>query len=100
MSCLALTRPAVLDILVTHPQFQGRGAGFKLLAWGCEQADSHGVMMCLESTPAGLALYKRFGFREVRTIKADMKEFGWNKPYDEEAAKRVWMIRDVQIRGG
>lgn len=49
--------------------------------------------MCLESSPAGLTLYKRFGFKEVKVIKADMKQFGWDEPYDEEAAKRVWMIR-------
>ncbi|TKA49673.1 hypothetical protein B0A54_00341 [Friedmanniomyces endolithicus] len=38
---------------------------------------------------------KRFGFREVRTLKADMRQFGWDQPYDEDAAKRVWMVRDV-----
>lgn len=85
-----------LDILVTHPDFAGRGAGSKLLGWGVEQAVKHGVVMALESTPAGLSLYKRFGFREVDVIKADMKQFGWDKPYDEEAAKRVWMIREPQ----
>ncbi|EMC92690.1 hypothetical protein BAUCODRAFT_52542, partial [Baudoinia panamericana UAMH 10762] len=73
----------LLDILVTNPTQQRRGAGAKLLAWGCEQADKHGVMMCLESTPAGLGLYERFGFRQVRTLKADMRDFGWDKPYDE-----------------
>ena len=52
--------------------------------------------MVLESTPAGLALYKRFGFREITVLKANMHDFGWKKPYDEEAAKRVWMLRDPQ----
>lgn len=83
-----------LDILVTHPDSQGRGAGSALLAWGVEQADKEGVVMALESTPAGLSMYKRFGFREVDVIKADMRQFGWMEPYDEEAAKRVWMIRE------
>lgn len=50
--------------------------------------------MCLESTPAGLSLYERFGFKVITVIKADMKQFGWDKPYDEEAAKRSWMIRN------
>ena len=48
----------------------------------------------MESTPAGLALYKRFGFEERYVIKADMRQFGWDQPYDEEAAKRVWMVRE------
>lgn len=81
---------------MAHPEFSGRGAGSKLLGWGVEQADKHGVVMVLESTPAGLSLYKRFGFREADVIKADMKQFGWDEPYDEEAAKRVWMIREPQ----
>ncbi|TKA70600.1 hypothetical protein B0A55_06704 [Friedmanniomyces simplex] len=85
-----------LHILVVHPKFHRRGAGTKLLGWGCDQADKHGVTMCLESTPAGLELYERFGFREVRTLKADMRQFGWEMPYDEEAAKRVWMVRDAK----
>lgn len=93
-TCAPPDKIAELDILVTHPNFAGRGAGSKLLGWGVEQADKNGVTLALESTPAGLSLYKRFGFREVDVIKADMKQFGWDKPYDEEAAKRVWMIRE------
>jgi len=67
-----------------------------LLAWGTEQADKYGVHMALEATPAGLKLYRRFGFREMEVIKADMKQLGWDKPYDPEAAKRVWMVREPQ----
>ncbi|KAK4547685.1 hypothetical protein LTR36_000642 [Oleoguttula mirabilis] len=85
-----------LNILVTNPAFQGRGAGRHLLSWGCEQADKLGLPMCLESTPAGLSLYARFGFEVITVIKADMKQFGWNKPYDEEGAKRFWMTREPQ----
>ena len=53
--------------------------------------------MALESTPAGLSLYSRFGFEERDIIMADMKQFGWEKPYDQEAAKRVWMVREPRI---
>ena len=67
-----------------------------MLQWGVEEADRRGVIMCLEATPAGLAIYKRFGFREVDVIKADMKQFGYQQAYDEEAAKRVWMIREAR----
>lgn len=79
-----------------HPDSQRRGLGAKLLEWGTEQADKHGVIMALEATPAGLSLYKRFGFVEKEVIAADMKQFGWTKPYDPDAAKRVWMIREPQ----
>ena len=86
----------VLDVLTVNPHFHRKGIGAELLEWGVRQADEMGVMMGLESTPAGLALYKRFGFQEARVIKADMKLFGWDEPYDEDAARRVWMIREPQ----
>ena len=86
-----------MEFLVTHPDFQGKGAGTKLLAWGVEQADELAVRMALEATPAGLALYKRFGFVEKDVIKSDMKQFGWHQPYDPESAKRVWMIREPRV---
>lgn len=50
--------------------------------------------MCLESTPDGLSLYKRFGFVQRRIIDADMKDFGYNDPYDAKAAVRYWMVRE------
>ena len=81
---------------MTDPEVHRMGAGSKSLLWGVEQADRIGAVMALESTPVGLSLYKRFGFREMDVIKADMKQFGCDKPYDPEAAKRVWMIREPQ----
>jgi len=55
--------------------------------------------MCLESTPTGLKLYERFGFRTGKVIRADMRDFGWTKPYDKEAARRIWMVRDGRMQG-
>ncbi|GAB1739242.1 hypothetical protein NU219Hw_g3991t1 [Hortaea werneckii] len=83
-----------LNILVTHPKHERRGAATQLVGWGCEQADQLGVAMCLESTPTGLNLYERFGFRTGKVIKADMRDFGWTEPYDEDAARRIWLVRD------
>ena len=83
-----------MEFLVVHPDSQRRRLGAQLLDWGTQQADKLGVVMALEATPAGLSLYKRFGFMEKEVIAADMKQFGWTKPYDPEAAKRVWMIRE------
>jgi ribosomal protein S18 acetylase RimI-like enzyme len=85
-----------LDYLVVHPYFHHMGVGTKLLAWGVEQAEKVGARMALESTPAGLALYNRFGFKEISVIKADMRQFGYDKSYDQNSAKRVWMIREYQ----
>ena len=49
--------------------------------------------MCLESTPAGLPVYKKAGFKVVEVISREMREFGWTEPCDEEAAQRIFMIR-------
>jgi GNAT superfamily N-acetyltransferase len=38
------TRPhANLQILVTHPKYQRRGAGGMLVDWGCAKADERGL---------------------------------------------------------
>ncbi|KAH9840367.1 acetyltransferase [Teratosphaeria destructans] len=88
-----------LDLLLVHPAFQGRGAATHLLSWGCARADGSGVPIVLESTPAGLSLYRRFGFTQVKVVAADMQQqFGWHEPYDEEAAKRFWMVREPRQR--
>ncbi|KAI7088378.1 hypothetical protein KC356_g3289 [Hortaea werneckii] len=88
-----------LNVLVTHPKHERRGAATQLLRWECEQADKLGFAMCLESTPTGLRLYERFGFRAEKVIKADMRDFGWTEPYDEDAARRIWMVRDCRMPG-
>jgi len=87
----------IVDFLVIHPRHQGKGIGSQLIDAAVKEADEKRLPLGLESTPAGLSLYKRFGFQEVKTIKADMRDFGWTEPYDHEAAKRVWMVRERRL---
>ncbi|KAI3558266.1 acetyltransferase [Colletotrichum abscissum] len=51
-----------LDTLVTHPEYQRRGAASMLLAWGCALADEDGVAAYVDASKAGKGLYERFGF--------------------------------------
>ncbi|WYZ37577.1 hypothetical protein EsH8_II_001083 [Colletotrichum jinshuiense] len=51
-----------LDTLVTHPDYQRRGAGSMLLEWGCSVADENGVGAYVDASKAGAPLYQRFGF--------------------------------------
>lgn len=51
-----------LDTLVTHPDYQWRGAGSMLLEWGCSVADENGVGAYVDASKAGAPLYQRFGF--------------------------------------
>ncbi|KAK1728201.1 acetyltransferase [Colletotrichum acutatum] len=51
-----------LDTLVTHPDYQRRGAASMLLKWGCALADEDGVAAYVDASKAGKGLYERFGF--------------------------------------
>ncbi|KAK6442698.1 hypothetical protein LTR95_001057 [Oleoguttula sp. CCFEE 5521] len=86
----------MLNVLTVLPEHQGRGAGRQLIQWGVKEADKLHVCMCLESTPAGLALYKSMGFVVREVVAANMHDFGWKEPYDEEAAHRIFMVREAR----
>ncbi|KAJ4262908.1 hypothetical protein NW762_006521 [Fusarium torreyae] len=51
-----------LDTLVTHPDYQRRGAGSMLVKWGCDLADEAGVGIYVDASKAGAPLYQKFGF--------------------------------------
>lgn len=76
-----LTLIAVLQTLVTHPKHERRGAGSLLLKWGCEEADRKGVEAYLEASAVGVPLYERHGFKKVKDITLDLKDFGGNQKF-------------------
>ena len=51
-----------LDMLGTHPDFNGRGIGSKLLKWGLEKADQDNLETYLSASPLGRPLYEKNGF--------------------------------------
>lgn len=51
-----------LDMLCTHPEYRGRGAGSMLVRWGCEIADSEGAGAYIDASKAGAPLYAKQGF--------------------------------------
>lgn len=78
-----------LEMLATHPKFQGKGAGSMLLQWGLQKADEKGVEAYLESSPEGLSLYRRFGFREVDHLDTWIE----NEWVNGEWYREVFMLR-------
>ncbi|PYH88708.1 acyl-CoA N-acyltransferase [Aspergillus ellipticus CBS 707.79] len=54
-----------LDTLVTHPDYRRQGAASMLIEWGCEVADRAGRPIWVDASEDGVALYERFGFRDV-----------------------------------
>ena len=69
----------LMGILVTMPEYQGRGIGSKLLSWGLDQADELGYECWINATQAGLSLYKRHGWMEVGQIDVDLGDWGGEK---------------------
>ncbi|KAK7418143.1 hypothetical protein QQX98_004118 [Neonectria punicea] len=55
-----------LDTLVTHPDYQRRGAGSMLVQWGCDLADKNGAEVYVDASKAGVFLYKKFRFVDKR----------------------------------
>ena len=54
-----------LDILATHPDFQGQGIGKELVQWGVEEADKENVYASVISSDGNEGFYRKTGFREV-----------------------------------
>ncbi|KAM5369636.1 hypothetical protein ACJZ2D_008895 [Fusarium nematophilum] len=55
-----------LDMLVTHPDYQRRGAGSMLVKWGCDLADKNHVELYVDASKMGALLYRKFGFVDRR----------------------------------
>ncbi|KAK6443214.1 hypothetical protein LTR95_000038 [Oleoguttula sp. CCFEE 5521] len=84
---------AHLQILVTHPAHQRRGAGGLLVQWGCDRADVLGIVAVLTASQAGLHVYERAGFVTTKTSELDLRPWG----VDEVELRRA-MIRQPRKR--
>ena len=58
-----------LRLLVTHPDYQRRGAGGNLVRWGIEKAKEDNLAVTLFASPIGGYLYRKLGFRDLSVIK-------------------------------
>lgn len=47
-----------------------------LVKWGCDVAQRNNVEAFLESSPAGLRLYRQCGFQEVDRFVMDLEKYG------------------------
>ncbi|KAK1622923.1 acetyltransferase [Colletotrichum phormii] len=78
-----------LHILVTEPQYQHRGVGQHLLAFGIQESLRLEVPIYLETTEAGHSLYQKVGFDDIEVHRADLTKFGEHRPH------MIWgMIRE------
>lgn len=63
-------------MLATNPEYQRKGLGKRLLAYGCEIADNEGARVYLESSKVAQPLYVSMGFAEVGDFEIDLEKFG------------------------
>jgi predicted N-acetyltransferase YhbS len=64
-----------LNILSVDPTYQHQGVGSMLVQWGCKEADTHGRDSFLISSPAGIRLYSKFGFKAVGEVHTQTGTF-------------------------
>ena len=81
----------VLTLLCVLPAFQRQGLGALLIKDGLGLVDREGARTYIEASPAGLELYKRFGWKHVDDAYVDRAEYG-----GEGVAISRMMIREPQ----
>ncbi|KAJ4336296.1 hypothetical protein N0V95_008643 [Ascochyta clinopodiicola] len=68
--------------LATHPDYQSRGAGTRLVERGVERGRREGVNVTLIAQPTAEGFYLNRGFREIQNISIESvdgdEEFGFN----------------------
>ena len=72
----SFVRLLVLAILVTSPDFQGRGVGRRLCQEGLRIADGEKLPAWLEASALGRKLYKKLGFEDVQELSIDLSKYG------------------------
>ena len=68
--------------LATHPDYQLKGAGTRLIERGIEKGRRDGVNVTLIAQPSAEGFYFKKGFKEMRNISVDSVDgdqvFGYN----------------------
>lgn len=80
-----------MAILTVVPEAQRRGVGSALLREGLKEADRRGVPAFIEASPAGLGLYKKFGWEETVKTTVNLKDYGG----EDMECNTVGLVRPV-----
>jgi len=68
-----------LQFLITGPEYEGLGAGGKLLEWGQDLATRERLCLGLESSYRARLFYERRGFRMVKELVIEEWKEGWKR---------------------
>ncbi|KAK4692536.1 hypothetical protein P7C71_g4688, partial [Lecanoromycetidae sp. Uapishka_2] len=72
-----------LDILAVSTNYQRQGLGALLLDEGLAHADKDNAKAYLEASPAGVKLYRKYGWREVDEVLTDLEMYGGSGLHSE-----------------
>ena len=86
----------VLDILHTHPSYQGRGVGAQLVKWGTDLADKEHLQCYVESSPAGYPLFRKCDFEDVTEMEIELNKYK-SSGYGQYKYKHMVMTRPPKI---
>ena len=81
----------MLALLITRPDFQGKGAGSALVKHGLAFADELDLPTWLEASPAGYPVYKKLGFEDVEPHDTDFRQYG-----GDVVSRAVGMLRPAK----
>lgn len=73
----------VLAVLGTHPDHRGQGLAGRLVRSIYPQADAAGITCYVDSSAAGLPVYKKCEFEEVDSISLDLEKYEGGKGLGE-----------------
>jgi GNAT superfamily N-acetyltransferase len=65
-----------MALLTVAPEMQRCGVGKTLLREGLKEADRRGLPTFIEASPAGLGLYRKFGWEEMLKTTVNLKNYG------------------------
>jgi predicted N-acetyltransferase YhbS len=65
-----------MALLTVVPEVQRKGVGSALLREGLKEVDRRGLPAFIEASPAGLGLYKKFGWEEMVESTVNLRDYG------------------------
>lgn len=65
-----------MALLTVVPEVQRKGVGSALLREGLKEVDRRGLPVFIEASPAGLGLYKKFGWEEMVESTVNLRDYG------------------------
>lgn len=82
-----------VGVLVTHPRWQRRGVGSRLLEWGFARSGEDGIPLCLIASAPGQRLYEKLGFKVL-----SWGDFSAWEDRDDSGAMCAWDPTEEWVR--